>query len=310
MARLMSAYDGDVRVTPEGVITYVFPELLVSAKGTVSEREPDPAWRRLEPAESVTGNDGKSNALIGGINGFNLAAAISAPWLIFPKLGFGGSLAWVGLVWVPLAFSALFLAVPLARALGVRGRNRRRRDRNLRKVLLGQVFQATLAAGGSQWVTGSGATLRARTLLLPAGGSAPKGPQSRTDSNLPAELGWDRAFEAQLQALTAEFDGEVEETPDGAARYRFPGIRIQFQGAERMRQALKLETQTVGDIVYASDETREEADLREVDSFERERERQDDLERYLQSPDRVEYFDEFELVAFDEEMTRGRALPA
>jgi hypothetical protein len=310
MARLMSAYDGDVRVTEEGVITYVFPELLVSATGTVSEREPDPAWRRLEPAESVTGNDRKSNALIAGINGFNLAAAVSAPWFIFPRLGFGGPVAWVGLVWVPLAFSALFFAVPLARAASVRRRNRRRQDRNLRKVLLGQVFQAALSSGGSEWVSGAGATARARTLLLPAGGGAGRGSSYRSDSNLPAEAGWDRAFETRLLELTAEFDGEVEETPDGTARYRFPGIRVQFQGAERIRRSLRLDRQVVGEIVYASDESREEADRREVEAFEREKARQEDLERYLQAPDRVEYFDDFELVAFDEEMRRGLPLSA
>ena len=110
--------------------------------------------------------------------------------------------------------------------------------------------------------------------------------------------------------VIAEFDGEVEESPDGTARYRFPEIRTQFQGAERMRRRLRLETQKVGAIVYASDETPEETDRRDVEAFERERERQDDLERYLQAPDRVDYFDEFELVAFDEELTRGRALSA
>ncbi|MGW8267456.1 MAG: hypothetical protein ACWGSQ_13900 [Longimicrobiales bacterium] len=310
MARLMSAYNGDVRVTKEGVITYVFPELLVSARGVVSEREPDPAWRRLEPAESVTGNDGKSNALIAGINGFNLGAAISAPWFIFPRLGFGGPVAWVGLVWVPLTFSTLFFLVPLLRAVAVRRRNFRRQERNLRKVLLGQVFRASLAAGASTWVTSDGAMERTRPLLLPAGGRAGRGPRPPSDTNLPPEAGWGRAFENQLQALTAEFDGEVEEEPDGTARYRFPEIRTQFQGAERMRQGLRLDMQEVGTIVYASDETPEEADVREVEAFERERERQDDLERYLQAPDRVDYFDEFELVAFDEELTRGRALSA
>ena len=124
MARLMGAYDGDVKVTPNGGLVYVFPELMLSAKGRVSEREPDPAWRRLEPAESLTGNEAKSNALIGGMNGFNLAAAFTAPWLIFPQLGFGGPMAWIGLVWIPAIFSAFFFLIPLVRSFGVRQRNR------------------------------------------------------------------------------------------------------------------------------------------------------------------------------------------
>jgi len=310
MARVMTAYDGDVRVTGDGVLAYVFPELMVSARGAVTEREPDPAWRRLEPEESVTGNEKKSNALIGGMNGFNLAAAISAPWLIFPRLGFGGPLAWLGLVWVPALFSALFFAVPLLRRIGVLRRNRKRQERNLRRVLLGQVFQASLSAKGAQWVTTRGALERGRHLLLPSRGTNRDRRPSRVESNLPAEVEWDARFQAQLQKLTAEFDGEVEELPDGTARYLFPEIRRQFQGAERTRRALRLESQEVGEIVYASDETREEADRREVEAFQREMERQDDLERYIQAPDRVEYLDDFELVAFDEDLKRGRALSA
>jgi hypothetical protein len=310
MARLMAAYAGDVKVTREGVLTYVFPELMVSAGGRVSERDPDPAWRRLEPSESVTGNEKKSNALIGGMNGFNLVAAISAPWIIFPQLGFGGPLAWIGLVWIPAVFSALFFAVPLLRLVAVRSRNRRRQARNLRKVLLGHVLQASLTGRGVQWITAAGALERARPLLLPSGRRTTRGKVAEYDTNLPDELGWDRAFQERLQELLAEFDGEVEETPGGTVRYRFPEIRRQFQGAETTRRVLQLEAQEVGEIVYASDQTREEADQREVEEFEREMERAEDLERYLQSPDRVEYFDEFELVSFDEELAQRRAISA
>jgi dephospho-CoA kinase len=110
--------------------------------------------------------------------------------------------------------------------------------------------------------------------------------------------------------LAAEFDGEVEETSDGAARYRFPEILRLFQGAEVVRRHLQLERSEVGDIVYSSDESREEANQREIEAFEREMERQDEMERYLQNPDRVAYMDEFELVAFEEELELGRALRA
>ena len=310
MARLMGAYDGDIRVSPRGGLAYLFPELLVSARGPVREREPDPAWRRLEVAESLTGNDGKSNALIGGMNGFNLAAATSAPWVIFPQLGFQGPLAWVGLVWIPLAFSTLFFVVPLIRALGLRRRNRARRARNLRKVLLGHVMQASLSHGGPKWVSVAGALERARPLLIPS-----RTGRGRTGSvdlapNFPAELDWNRGFLDQLQALTAEFDGDVEETAEGKVQYRFPEIRRQFQEAERIRAAARLEAQEVGDIVYASDETKEEADEREVEAYQREMVRQEDLERYLQAPDRLSFLDDFELVAFDEELKWGRALRA
>ena len=126
MTRIMVEQNGDVRVTRKGILTYVFPELMVSAHGTVSEREPDPAWRRLEPNELVTGNEMKNNFFIGGINGFNLVAAMTAPMFIFPQLGLGGPLAWIGLVWIPVVFSTLFFAIPLFRGLTVRRQKNQR----------------------------------------------------------------------------------------------------------------------------------------------------------------------------------------
>lgn len=286
LARLMVTHGGDATVTQDGVLTYVFPELMVSAHGTVSEREPDPAWRRLEPPESVTGNDGKANAIVAGINGFNMLASATAPWFIFPRLGLAGDLAWIGLVWVPLIYSSLFFAVPALRSLNVRGRNRLRRERNLRKVILGQLFRASLVRDGAQWVSVPGTREHVRAALPKAGGNG--------------------FLEAELQKLLAEFDGEVEENPEGTVRYRFPSILTQFRGAETARRRLSLEDQEVGDIVYASDQTDEEAHGRDLAAFDRELETKEDLTRYLQAPDRVGYLDEFELVAFDEEMKRGR----
>jgi hypothetical protein len=310
MARLMAAYDGDVRVSPDGSLAYIFPELMLSAGGKVSEKEPDPAWRRLEPAESWTGNEAKSNALIAGMNGFNLAAALTAPLFIFPQLGLAGPLAWIGLVWIPALFSTLFFAIPLLRFFGVQRRNRQRQERNLRKILLAQVFQASLASRGPLWISQKGSVERARALLLPAGKKVRRDRRDMEETNLPPELGWDRNFQRQLQQLTAEFDGEVEEEADGTAQYRFPELLRRFQGAEVLRQHLALDKQEIGEIVYSSDESREEADQREVEAFEREMERQKELERYLQDPDRLEYMDEFELVAFDEELKRGRRISA
>jgi hypothetical protein len=289
---------------------YIFPELMVSAQGYVSEQEPDPAWRRLEPAESWTGNDSKSNAAIGGINGFNLLAALSAPWLIFPQLGLGGPLAWMGLVWVPVVFSTLFFVIPLLRYFGVRRRNRERQERNLRKILLAQVFQASLAPEGPLWVSGKGAVERTRTLLLPSPTTRRRSRDKVEEPNLPPEVGWDQDFVRQLQDLTAEFGGEVQESPDGTAQYRFPEILRLYRGAEVVRRHLSLQRQEVGEIVYSSDESEEESGRREVEAFEREMSRQDELEAYVKDPNRLGYMDEFELVAFDEELRRGRAISA
>jgi hypothetical protein len=310
LARLMVTHGGDVTVTDDGVLTYVFPELMVSAHGTVSEREPDPAWRRLELPESVTGNDAKANAIVAGINTFNLVAAATAPWFIFPRLGIAGDLAWIGLVWVPLVYSSLFFAVPALRSLSVQKRNRLRRERNLRKVILGYVFRASLVGDGAQWVSVAGTREHVRAALPKAGGAGTSLALERAGGSggafLSSETGGNGLLEVGLQELLAEFDGEVEENPEGTVRYRFASILTQFRGAEAVRRRLSLEDQEVGDIVYASDQTDEEAHERDLAAFDQELEQPEDLTRYLGAPDRVGYLDEFELVAFDEEMRRGR----
>lgn len=304
LARLMVSHGGDVKVTQDGVLAYVFPDLMVSAGGRVAEREPDPAWRRLELQETVTGNDAKANAIVAGINGFNMVAAATAPWFIFPRLGIAGDLAWVGLVWIPLLYSTLFFAIPGLRALSVRRTNRLRNQRNLRKVVLGVVFKASLEGDGSQWVSLAKAGDHVRAALpkardlgdgahLALQRTAGLGPLAQSTAKTNAFL------ESELQALLAEFNGEVEETSDGTARYRFPSIYSQFRGAESVRRRLRLGDQVVGDIVYASDQTEEEAHMRDLDAFDRELKGKEDLTRFLQSPDRLGYLDELELVTFD-----------
>jgi hypothetical protein len=303
LARLMVTHGGDVEVSEDGVLCYVFPELMVSARGGVRETEPDPAWRRLEPAESVTGNDAKSNAIVAGINGFNMLAAGTAPWFIFPRLGFGGELAWIGLVWIPLAYSLLFFAVPAFRSIAVRRRNLLRRKRNLRKLALGTVFEASLGRGGPEWVSLPGARESIRAALPKAADRESARHLALEPTNgAAAPTGWqsNNAFlEAEFQTFLAEFGGEVEEGADGVPRYWFPFIRDQVQGAETVRRRLELGKQRIGDIVYASDDSPEQAHERDLAAFDRELERPEDLSRYLQGPDRVAFLDDFELVAFD-----------
>ena len=290
LARLMSAYQGDVRVAGGGEIVYVFEGLMVSAHGRVSERAPDPAWRRLEPRLPLTGNARGTDLLIAGVNAFNLLAAASAPWTIFPRLGLGGPLAWTGLVWVPLAFSTLFFGIPLLRLVGVRVENARRDRENRRKVLLSPVFAASLVGDGAQPLGAHQAAARVAEAL--GRGLEPA------------------AVEKDLVRLVAEFDGEITPAPDGTATYRFDELRRQFRAAEETRRALALETREVGEIVYSSADSPQESSERDLSAFDRELARGStgavgaDLERWLPATDRVAYVDDFEVVAFEEEMLR------
>jgi uncharacterized RDD family membrane protein YckC len=315
LARLMAAHDGDVEVTEDGTLVYVFPSLMVSAHGEVRGQDTPVAWRRLEPKLPLTGNSPGSNAAIVGINTFNLAAAASAPWFIFPRLGIGGPAAEIGLIWIPVIFSAAFFAVPLLRAPGVWRENARRAARNVRKAVLGLVSRASLGKGGAEVV----ALEEARSLLQ----TSPPGAGYRASD-----------VTGVLDRLVAEFDGEVEVTAEGSTRFRFPGFRAAMAAANRLRSRLGLGSEGVGRIVYASDDDAAAQGARDLESFDRELEAgppavpdqgespaeaesdadrplglpaPDPLESYMGDPDRFAVRDELELAALEDEMRRTAA---
>ena len=304
MGRLLGSYAGEPTVSPDGELVYAFPELMTSAHGAVKAREPNPAWMRMEYPLELTGNEKKHDAAIIGMNGFTLAAGATAPWFIFPQLGIGGTAAFVGLVLIPVVFSVLFFSVPLLRVLGVRKENRARQARNVRRLVLGLVYREALRGGGS--ITAEAATAHVQAKM-------------KDRMVAPSEV------EAALHQLAAEFDadvstGEVGPSSTGVSstaealsaggsslRFSFPAIRKQFLASETVRRHLKLEDTRLGDVVYSSADSEEEASGRERAAFDRELAGEVDLTAYLPSPDRAGFEDEFEIVAFEEELKRRGA---
>ena len=304
MGRLLGSYAGEPTVSPDGELVYAFPELMTSAHGAVKAREPNPAWMRMEYPLELTGNEKKHDAAIIGMNGFTLAAGATAPWFIFPQLGIGGTAAFVGLVLIPVVFSVLFFSVPLLRVLGVRKENRARQARNVRRLVLGLVYREALRGGGS--ITAEAATAHVQAKM-------------KDRMVAPSEV------EAALHQLAAEFDadvstGEVGPSSTGVSstaealsaggsslRFSFSAIRKQFLASETVRRHLKLEDTRLGDVVYSSADSEEEASGRERAAFDRELAGEVDLTAYLPSPDRAGFEDEFEIVAFEEELKRRGA---
>jgi hypothetical protein len=261
----------------------------------VSEKAPDPAWRRLEPPLELTGNSTGTNFAIGAVNAFNLTAAATAPFFIFPRLGLGGPLAWIGLVWVPLVFSTSFFAIPLLRRWSVARENRKRKEGNLRKLLLSSVFKTSLVPDGAQPLTPADAAEDAANALALRSGSKAIDP---------------RKVEAELLRLTADWDASVSSGSGGQAEYRFHDVRKEFLAAEQMRSTLALEQREVGQIVYSSGDSAIQESEREGAAFDRELARGAGdparaLARYAATDSRAAYVDDFELVAFDDELKRS-----
>ena len=288
MGRLLGAYDGEAAVSPDGELAYAFPSLMTSAHAERQPRPPNPAWLRLERDLEMTGNTVGANAAIAGMNGFTLLAGATAPWFIFPRLGIGGTAAFIGLVLVPVVFSVLFFGIPLARMVGVKLENRRRHERNVRRVLLGLVYERTLERRGSLGVEEAHRHVASRL-------------QDRKVER--------SQVERVLHDLAAELNAEVAADETGTLRFSFPELRREVLAGEAMRRKLRLDERTLGPVVFSTSDTPEEADRRERELFDRALTEADaDLGRYVPSPERIAYEDDYELVAFDQEL-RGSSPP-
>lgn len=283
LGRLLGSYDGEAAVSPDGELVYAFPDLMTTVREGRQPREPGPAWMRLEPARELTGNTAGANAVVVGMNAFTLVASATAPWFIFPRLGLGGTAAFVGLVLVPVVFSVLFFTGPLVRMAGVRLENRRRARRNVRRVLLGFVYGQAL----------KGETVGVTEAHLFVDRKLTEQPVRRA------------VVEKLLEELAGELDADVTVADDGDVRYGFEEIPRQLAAGEAMRKRLRLEERTVDEIVFSTSDTAEEAGARDLEAFDRELESGEiALERYLPKVDRVDYEYDFELVELEERLQR------
>jgi hypothetical protein len=288
MGRLMGAYDGDAVASPNGEVVYAFPGVMASVEGNRSVREPNPAWLRLEHPQELTGNTAGANAIVAGMNTFTMVAAATSPWFIFPRLGITGPAAFIGLVVVPLVFSVLFFAGPMVRMAGVGFENRRRKKRNVRRILLGLVYRRALDRGAPVGEDEAWEFVQSRM---------PEGSVSRDHTT------------AALRQMASEFDADVSTDEQGTLRYAFKEIRDQFAASEAMRSALRLEQRDLGDVVFSTADSSDEAAVRDLELFDRSLLSDDaPLDRRLPVTDRIDFEDDYELVAFDEELSRqGRS---
>jgi hypothetical protein len=279
MGRLLGAYDGEAVVSPDGELVYAFPEITKSLHAEKRTRPPNPAWLKLEHPLELTGNTSGANALVAGMNGFTLVAATTAPWFIFPRLGLAGPAAFLALVVVPVIFSALFFGIPLVRTAGVKLENRRRSKRNVRRVLLGLVYRRALDDNKSVDAPEAHAYV-----------------SSRLENVTPGEVG------AVLRELARELDADVASDEAGSLQYTFPKVRREMLAAESVRRTLELEKRELGEVVFSTADTAVEADRRELRLFDRALTGDVSLDRYLPDTDRVDFEDDYAIVAFDEEL--------
>jgi hypothetical protein len=152
LAEYAARFNGDLSINEDGVIIAEFYDMLNKAAKEFDGGKIIFYEDEVEAPYLVTGNNGGRNAVIIGMNSFNLIMAgmmmsfFSSSYdvyneptmreIIFSKIH---EYSWLvfGLGWFPLVFSVLFFLIPISRTFIVNSQNSKREYNILRKKLLG-----------------------------------------------------------------------------------------------------------------------------------------------------------------------------
>ena len=245
LARYTAEFDGDAQILENGTLVYVFPDVMKSMKSGKRERMPKPAWENLEAPRKLSGNSGGGNAMVIGLNLFNLIMAWACTSIIpqiladeAMKTGQAVSVMgdstflWLGLI--PLIFSILIFAVPICRIPGNIKENRRRRKEAVRKSLLSAIFDER--HGAITKVNRTNA-ISAMNMRLQKQG---------------LKIATDDEFNEAMADICNEL-GATFTPGDFNATYSFPDIEMRLAEADRKRQQLDLKSQDVGRVIFSTD---------------------------------------------------------
>lgn len=214
--RILADYGGEPEVTDDGVVIYVFKDLRKTAGALTPSSQVPAVWERLEQRPALSGNTPGTNVLIGAFNGFNLLAPLWIVPLFEAKFGVSTAGWEFFLRDFPLAFSAVFFAVPFGRWIKSKLEARQQAARNTKRELLRRIF-------------GSGGRALAREELAPT-----------------PELG------AVLDRDLVLLGGDVETDDDGRVRYVFPRIRQETIAVAKARATAPAREQDAGAVVFSS----------------------------------------------------------
>jgi hypothetical protein len=198
LTRLMAEYNGEVEVAEDGTLIYVFAELMLTAGQSTTW-----SWdfERVEPAEPLTGNTSGANAVAGGFAGFNLIASLTVGPAFLERAAIHG-LTWAAsplalffVIWFPLMFSFIFFAIPTARWIRSKRKEKRRARRQLRRRIFADIWKG-----------------------------APIDPTKYTDD-----------ARKVLEKLLVELDGDVDTDANGRVLYRFPRLAEELRAVAKAR---------------------------------------------------------------------------
>jgi len=246
--RLASLYGGEPHPSWDGHVVYAFPDLVESAHGSFSVREPRPAWARAEAPVTVPVWPASASARAQrAAAGAAALAAASVTWFSFvppDPLGRALVLASVAGISAGAAFVlARFAAGRIRRHPAARVRD----AEAIRRYALGFVFETALRGKGVVSV-------------------------GRTAEHLERRFGGRRVARSTvkraLRQLALEFDATVTYF-GGETFFGFRNVKRQFLASHVVRVRLGLERKASGRILFDSGDSALAAAERELEEFDR-----------------------------------------
>ncbi len=148
MADYLTRFGGEADITDDGVLVGRFRSVMMQGDGALEEGTVELFWDEYEAPFEVTGNSKTRNAVIIGMNAFNLVMSFvflssanirDLLSMLSEGMVSGGMIAF-GLGWLPFLFSTIFFVVPAIRAVRTRRIEAARLERNKRRRVLRVVF--------------------------------------------------------------------------------------------------------------------------------------------------------------------------
>ncbi len=226
-------FQGDVEVTEEEGVMYGEFDRIVRGVGKIETGQVVRYWDEYEPVYDWTGNTAGRNALIAGMNCFNLVFAAVLLFNypdILQMLGFDAvslnavSGPVLALGWVPLVFSLIFFLVPLLRYPKISRHNRRRHEENIRKRMFRAIFD----------FEGNPATVDQVAAAV--------------NQNAPEEKLDRETVARRLDTLVLDLGGKTDVSESAEVIYSFPRIKDELGTVKQLRKRKQLDRDLGGVI--------------------------------------------------------------
>lgn len=255
LARFTAEFDGAAEITDNGTLVYVFENMMMSARQKRAKADPipDKAWMVLEQPRPLSGNteaDGGNGAVI-GLNLFNLVMSFIFMYGATSLLSESSDPSiqqmtqteieqienyafWLGIF--PFIFSSLIFLVPLIRLPGNIHENKERRERSVRKAVIGAIFDGNKT---HRDITLSQIRTKATGYLM--------------NNHLPPVT--DGETKSAMNLLVSELGGELDFESE---KYMFDNMDTRLEDARQERERRDLAHQDSGRVVFSTDNQEQE----------------------------------------------------